>query len=161
MKARPILSICAILLAGIKGVEANDVFVYTTGSHTPVKTLKNLRSIVYGSNGIQLNAKDGSSEEVAYADFDYFRFFATPIPTYIRTAETDEASIVFANGKLKIQTRQAMERVDVISTAGEVLAQMKPESTYANYDIASLPAGTLLIKVVAGNNTYVKKIIKK
>lgn len=140
---------------------ANDIYVYATGNYTPVKTAAGIRSIVYRGSGIQINTKDGKSDEVAYTDFDYFRFYATPIPTSIKQASAGEASIEYAGGRLSIQTRQAIGRVDVISASGEILAQLKPNATSASYDASALPAGPLLVRVVAGDKTYVRKIIKK
>lgn len=161
MKAKRFLSLCSCLLVSAVGVQANDVFVYTTGNYTPVASVKNLRSIVYGTNSVKLNAKDGSSVEVAYADFDYYRFYSTAIPTSIKPASLEEATIEYVDGNIEIATQRKVNRVEIISTAGEILAQLKPSATSLSYNAANLPAGTYLIKVVAGNKTYVKKIIKK
>lgn len=156
-----IQTLAAALTMAAATAAANDIYVYATGSYTPVKTATGIRSIVYRDSGIQINTKDGKSDEVAYADFDYFRFFATPIPTGVKPAAAGEASIEYADGRLSIQTRRPIGRVDVISASGEILAQLKPNATSASYDASALPAGPLLVRVVAGENTYVRKIIKK
>lgn len=155
-----ILMLWVVQLVIASTAVANDVFVYTTGG-TSVKTVRNLRSIVYKSDGIQINTKDGKSEDVAYSDFDYFRFFATPMPTSIKTADASEASIECVKGKLYIQTRLMVERVDIISISGEILARLRPNATHVSYNTSVLPTGVLLIKVLAGGKTYVKKIVNK
>lgn len=161
MKGKLLLLSMALALVGMGTVSAHDIYVYTTGNYTPVQTVRNIRSIVVSTTGIQINGNDGSSANLEYADFDYFRFYATPLPAGIKRATADEATIDARGDVLSIQVCNDVNRVDIVSTSGVVLARLTPGTRSLNYNMSALPKGILIVKVVAGDKTYVKKILKK
>ena len=51
-----------------------DVYVYVTGNYTPLKVAKNISSIAFGQNTVTIKGTDGTSSELSYDAFNYFRF---------------------------------------------------------------------------------------
>lgn len=126
----------AALLAMSALASAKDVYVYSTGIYTPVLHMQEMQCITFGEEGIEVTDVNGSSQSVSYENFDYFRFYPTPVPTGIQAIS------------------QKAGRKRIYSLSGVYMGE--GESTSRN-----LPAGIYLVREKEGGRECVKKIMIK
>lgn len=140
---------------------ATSVYVYKTGNYTPIQITYNIHSICFSSDSMTIVTESQKSNMVSYADFDYFRFYKTQVPTGVEKVESDDLALLFNGETLTLQSPTPMEQVEVYSVSGITLDTFNPGESTFNYSVASLPAGIYFIKVITDGNAIVKKINKK
>jgi len=138
-----------------------DVYVYVTGNYTPLKVAKNISSIAFGQNTVTIKGTDGTSSELSYDEFNYFRFYPTPIPASIKSVSTEEASIGFDGKCVAVKLQDKIDIVEVIDMSGQTVEKHTPNAESFNFDIADKTAGVYIVKVVAGEKNYIKKIVTR
>lgn len=136
MKTMKKTAALAALLAMSALASAKDVYVYSTGIYTPVLHMQEMQCITFGEEGIEVTDVNGSSQSVSYENFDYFRFYPTPVPTGIQAIS------------------QKAGRKGIYSLSGVYMGE--GESTSRN-----LPAGIYLVREKEGGRECVKKIMIK
>ena len=150
------VAVCACL-----PVTANDVYVYKTGDYTPVLQLQNIRSIVVSSSKITVKTNYNTSQEVALIDFDYLRFYKTPVPTGIKSAKGQGANFLFDGKNINVQSKTTIKAVELIGSNGATVAKIQPGSKTFTYKLDELPKGVYLVKMTASDGTTsVEKIVK-
>lgn len=140
---------------------AENIYVYKTGNYTPVIQMENVRSIAFTSTKLTLNGTNGSKEEVALSDINYFRLYKTPVPSAIKNAQTLGVKFSFDGNNVKVQSEKEVESAALIGANGTVIAKIEPKATSFTYQLSQLTKGMYLMKIQVGGESFVEKIIKK
>jgi hypothetical protein len=138
-----------------------DVYVYVTGNYTPLKVAKNISSIAFGQNTVTIKGTDGTSSELSYDAFNYFRFYPTPVPAGIKKVSRNEAAIGYDGKNVTVRLQGRIDVVELVDTSGHTINKYSPGTEAFSFDIANKAAGIYIVKVVAGEKNYIKKIVAR
>ena len=139
-------------------VKSQDVYVYNTGNYVPVSKMEMVSCIVFGNTGITVKAENGTNCEVSYEDFNYFRFYATPVPMSIKTVTAEETWIEMQGRRLDVKMKETISLVEMISLTGKIIRSYQPQSFNFNRNV-DVSAGVYFVRVVSGGKNYMKKVI--
>ena len=153
--------LCIASLLCTATVKSQDVYVYTTGNYTPVTTVKQVSTIIFGNSGLTLKTADGSTSDIPYELFSYFRFYETPTPLSIKKVTLNEAGINYDGNLIAVKLQGNIDRIEIVSVTGSVLKSYCPHTDSFRFTVTDIPTGVYLVKVVCGENNYIKKIVKK
>lgn len=161
MKCNKLLAGAAFaLLFPASTIKATDLYVYHSGNYTPVGTMLNAHKITFSNDSIFILSEKHVTQKASFANFDYLRFYKTPIPTAIQNINGETASILFNGEQISIQSPLLIKRVELISASATLLQRLTPRSNSLTYSVSELSAGVYLIKVITADGVIVKKIIK-
>lgn len=138
---------------------ARDIYVYNGSSITPIGTSQNVQKIAFDSNGMSITTQSGSVTTFSLANFDYFTFFNRSV-TGIKQSQKDLFGISYNGTTMSIRSEKVITKVTVFNAAGTEILSFAPKAKFVTRNIASLPAGVYLIKVVADDDVFTQKIIK-
>lgn len=140
---------------------AENVYVYKTGDYTPAIQMENVRSIAFTSTKLTLNGKDGTKQEAALSDINYFRLYKTPVPSAVKSAQSLGVQFSFDGNNVKVQSEKEVESATLIAANGAVIAKIEPNKTSFTYQLNHLTKGIYLMKIQVSGESFVEKIIKK
>ncbi len=140
--------------------EARNVYAYATGNYSPVFTALNVQKIVFGTSGLEFYTKYGKPSAMDFADFDYFRFYKTPVPVGVESISEDGMSITFDGNNIRVESNSPVAVVSVYSAQGMLMVQKRPDAKTVVLPASSYMPGIYFVKVASEGKETVKKIIK-
>ncbi len=160
---RKILIIVAFAALGFTGASAQDVYVYNASSNTPLLSVNNLQSIVFGEGSIDFfQSKVEASTSVPLSSIDYMLFYNREIVNSVRpTAAAQGINFAFDGKNVSVESAETISRIEVYSSDGVKVASVTPKAKSAKVSVSSQPAGVYLVKATAGKATATSEIVKK
>ncbi len=158
MKKLLMMGLVSMLLPISSG--ARNVYAYKTGNYSPVFTSLSVQKIVFGASGLEVYTKYGKPSVVDFADFDYFRFYKTPVPVGLESISEDGLSIMFDGNNIRVESNAPVAAVSVYSVQGMLMVQKRPGTKSVVLPASSYMPGIYFVKVASDGKETVKKIIK-
>lgn len=141
---------------------AQDVFVYKGAGLDPVKSLANVRCIVFADAGVEFRLADGGSESFALDGFDYFTFFDRREAVSIADVSAGNSVSVACDGEsVIVESSGNISGVEICSAEGVKIAAAKPSGKSVRFSLSPYASGVYLVRVTADGKAVLKKIIKK
>jgi len=160
MRCKNLLATVILTLLIPASMKATDIYVYHSGNYAPLKTMFSTHKITFTEDSVILLSEKNVIQKASFADFDYLRFYKTPIPTAIQGVRSDLVSIVFDGRQIRVQSPSLINRIELISASGTLLQRLTPRSSSLTYTVTELPAGIYFVKAATEGRVIVKKIIK-
>ena len=160
MKSKNILATVVLTLLVVLSARATDVYVYHSGNYSALSTILSAHKITFTTDSVIIITEKNLVRKASFADFDYLRFYQTPIPTAVSSVTDDAVSILFDGRTIHIQSPSRINRVELFSAGGALLQRLSPQDHEVSYSVTELPAGVYLLKTATAGRIIIKKIIK-
>ncbi len=150
------------MLAACLKASATDVYVYLSGNFTPVSSLENIRKIINGDPLTTLISTKGDTVVVENSAFSYITFHRTSLPVGIETTKTQNPTISYENGVVRVCNASKINRIELLTSDGAIFATIAPTSSDLVLSTHGIPAGIYIVNAVTVDGQRIsKKIIKK
>ena len=158
MKIKFLAAVGLMLVSGM--AFGSDVYVYNGKGTNPIKLMQDVKKITFTENAMTVIATE-AEETVNFADFTHFTF-SPEKEGAVAELQADGTVKVFTVGNiLTVKAAQPIANVTVYSMQGSKLMELQPMQSEVSQSIENCQAGIYLVKVVAGSNESVYKIIKR
>lgn len=164
MKTKNLLSI--VLCTSLFSVCAfgKDVYVYNTGEKEPVQTLKKTRKISFESDRMDVWDTENNLTSVNFSDFSFLTFQPKEIkdPSSLPSVSENQPVIcIDALGALKIQSQEAITKVELYTVQGVKVQEYAPMQMSFSTSVSDKPSGVYVLRVSLGEKIITSKFVKK
>lgn len=160
-KKRLTITLAATALA-LTPAMATDVFVYDTAHAQPVNSQTHLRSIVVQDGSLLINGEDGSQQEVAVTNFNYFRFTRKDqIVNSIADVKSLGLDVTFDGKSARVLGADKVTLVELFSSDGKMVGRLAPRSADFVYDLSALTPGVYIMRLHTAKGQSIRKITRK
>jgi len=152
---------CLFVLGAAAQQAAPSLWIYSpTGAEQSV-ALENLGKITFTSTNAQFELLTGSPLSIALDDIAAITFAqrgAQSVPT-VNTMNS-KIWLVRESSEVKIESATTITEATVYNLQGAVVARQTPNALVSSISLSTAPAGVYLVRVKAGQNYEIKKIVK-
>ena len=151
----------SLLALSCLSASGKSVYFFQGDAAEPFKSIADVSKITFSASGVELTDSKSRVSVVAFADFSAFAF-AEKRTVGVSASAGESYGIRVVNGDagfVGVESREAIAAVTVYSTSGSVVAEFRPGASSFGFTIAE--PGLYLVKVSAGTNQVVTKILKR
>lgn len=155
-----LLAAACLMVSGLTAM-GNDVFVYDGTHAEPIQSMNDVKKITFTENAITLVGADGTETTVDFTAFSYFTFVKEEMSGIEDVAKGGDIAVTVRGGMLDVNATEPIARVEMYSMQGQRMLSLAPDAASVSESIAHCANGIYIVKVVAGGNEKVQKIIKR
>lgn len=156
MKAK--LSVAALVALSCLQVYGKDVHFFTGNALESSMVVSNVTTIKIGTDRLTLKSVGNTSTDVNFADFSAFAFKDKRTSGIENVEVANDVSLMFKGGEVTITSAETIDTINVYAVNGGLVATYAPAS--AHFSFAVEHGGLYVVKVAAGGNTKVFKVVK-
>ncbi len=159
MKQKKFLILALSLAIPFTSMWGIDVYFYNDGAL--VSSVSDVRKIVLNEQNIDLVLYSGSQSTVDATNIDFFTFSRNSVAKVDVPSSANEPISISLNGNvLYVSANSNIDKVEVYSFGGQKMLTSPCGTSNASVSLGSIPDGAYVVKVLAGHDTRVSKIIK-